>query len=360
MARSALGRNDRQPSADERRLPARRPDDIARGVGRVHGSVRTGRPTICPRYDSAMQRAFAALVALCMTFAVGCSTDEASDPDSDCPTGEIVGWGDSLTYSLTEVGGAAAQADPTWLATVAKDLDVDTANFGVPSQGSAEIAVRQGGLKPRVTLSGNEIPAGSASAVPITSIDPADGWTQYVDAGTMEMRGTLAGAAGTLQHTVTNGASSFSFVPAAAADAAVPVPANSTFESGDGADYRGCVQIIWAGTNNRRQKDAILRDIASMVKNLVYPKRYLIIGTLAGMQGELSATYGPRFVNLRAWLISDGLAAAGIAATPEDTAAIAAGNVPPSLTTDGTHFTPAAYTAIGHHVADVLRSAGLA
>lgn len=306
-----------------------------------------------------MRGATAALSSLCIVFALGCSTD-GPPTHSDCPTGEIVGWGDSLTYSLTEVGGAAKQADPTWLATVGEDLDVETANFGVPSQGSAEIAVRQGGLKPLLTLAGNHIPANSTSAVPITVISPRDGWTQYVNAGTMEMHGTLAGVAGILQHTVTAGASSFSFVPTAAADAAVPVPANSVFESSDGDDYRGCVQIIWAGTNNQRQKGAIVRDIASMVNNLVYPKRYLIIGTLADVQGDLAVTYGPRFVNLRAWLISDGLAAAGIDATPKDAAAIAVGDVPPSLTIDGTHFTQAAYTAIGHHVADVLRGAGLA
>ncbi len=83
-----------------------------------------------------------------------------------------MGWGDSLTYSLTKVDGVWRQAKPTWLDTIGEDLHVQTVNFGVPSQGSAEIAVRQGGLKPAVTLINNRIPSGSTAAVPVLAISP--------------------------------------------------------------------------------------------------------------------------------------------------------------------------------------------
>lgn len=85
------------------------------------------------------------------------------------------------------------QADPTWLDTIGADLHLDTVNFGIPSQGSAEIAVQQGGLKPLVTLVGNQIPSGSAAAITVTANDPGGGWSQYPEAGTIALHDTLAG-----------------------------------------------------------------------------------------------------------------------------------------------------------------------
>jgi hypothetical protein len=305
-----------------------------------------------------IRRSVGVLTALCTGLAMCCcsTSENAKAGPPPCPSNEVVGWGDSLTYSLTEIGGVWQQAHPTWLDTVGEDLGVDTENFGVQSQGSAEIAVRQGGLKPLVTLSGDQIPSGSTAAIPITAISPTDGWTQYARAGTMKMHGAMAGASGTLQHTMTSGVESFAFVPDAAPASDVPVPAESKFSSDDGDKYRGCTQIVWAGTNNSSQTAAITRDIASMYYWLPYPKRYLIIGTIPATKDALSEAYGPNFVDLRTWLISDGLSAAGIAPTPDDTEAVTAGNIPPSLSVDGAHFTQAGYTAIGHHLASVIKN----
>lgn len=309
---------------------------------------------------NANRRLVAFLTAFCMVSTQACSTAgqtlaEGSSDLSACPPEQVVAWGDSLTYSLTKVGGAWGQAKPTWPETVGDDLQQNALNFGVPSQGSAEIAVRQGGLRPAITLRGNEIPSGSTAAVQVTAISPSDGWTEYAKAGTMKMHGTLAGIPGTLQHTLNSGAESFTFVPDLGQESNVVVPAHSIFSGEDGAAYRGCTQIIWAGTNNGAQKSAILRDVASMVDWLYPPKKYLIIGTVRSIKDDLSMAYGSRFVDLRSWLVSDGLEAAGIQQTPGDAAAIAAGDIPPSLTVDGTHFTQPAYTAIGHYLASVLK-----
>jgi lysophospholipase L1-like esterase len=84
----------------------------------------------------------------------------------------------------------------------------------------------------------------------------------------------------------------------------------------------------------------------------------LVVGTIPAIQDQLSAAYGPRFTDLRSWLIADGLAAAGVAPTPVDAAAVEAGGIPPSLQPDGVHFTQAAYTAIGHHLASVIAKLG--
>ncbi|WP_155926223.1 hypothetical protein [Mycolicibacterium sp. CBMA 234] len=255
---------------------------------------------------------------------------------------------------MTQIDSVWQQAKPTMVDTIGNDVRVATKNFGLPSLGSAEIAVRQGGLRPRVTLNGGQIPAKATTPIHVDSISPTDGWTQYTNAGSLKMHGALAKVPGTLQHTLMPGVDDFSFIPDAPLDTAVPLPPGSTFAGDDGVEYRGCFEIIWAGANNQEQPAAIVRDIASMVTFLSGPPHYLIIGTIPTTSDALAKTYGPRFVDLRSWLVSDGLAAAGVAPTAADTEAVAAGIVPPSLTVDGTHFTQAAYTAVGHHLASLI------
>jgi lysophospholipase L1-like esterase len=93
-----------------------------------------------------------------------------------------------------------------------------------------------------------------------------------------------------------------------------------------------------------------------MVNWIRYPKRFLVVGTIPGTRDELAEAYGTRYVDLRTWLIADGLTSAGVPATPDDIEATATDQIPPSLFGDGTHFTQAAYTAIGHYLASIVRA----
>jgi hypothetical protein len=233
-------------------------------------------------------------------------------------------------------------------------------NGGVPSQGSAEIAVRQGGLRPQVTLSGNQIPA-SPGAVTITAVSPSDGWSLDSEAGTIDLHGTLVGVAGNLQHIVTSGTHTWSFVPDAEPPSPVSVPAGTEFVGDEGLYDRDALQVIWAGSNNSSQHDAIERDIAAMVGSLPHSARYLIVGTIPEVNNDLAARYGPQFVDLRGWLSANGIAAARIKSpTIDDLSAVAAGAIPPSLTVDSwhLHFSQEAYDAIGHHLATIVTALG--
>ncbi|SEB26694.1 hypothetical protein SAMN04488580_12224 [Mycobacterium sp. 283mftsu] len=296
---------------------------------------------------------------MCFVLTVTCcaAVGKPEPGGSACPPNQLVAWGDSLTYGLTRIDTAWQQANPTMVATIGQDLGLPTKNFGLPSLGSAEIAVRQGGLRPRITLIGNQIPARSASPIHVEAIRPTDGWSQYAKAGALKMHGTLAGVPGTLQHMLAPAVDDFSFTPDDPADSAVPVAPGSLFAGDDGVDYRGCFAIIWAGANNPSQPAAIIRDIASMTSSLSGTSHYLIIGSIPSTNDALAKMYGPRFVDLRSWLMSEGPAATGITPTAADTEAVAAGMVPPSLTVDGTHFTQAAYTVSGHHLASLIAQA---
>jgi hypothetical protein len=266
------------------------------------------------------------------------------------PTVNWATWGDSLTYNQ-----ATGQASPTWQEIMAADLGVTVYNGGRGGQASGEIAVRQGGLRPLLTVTGNSIPA--SGTVTVTAISPTDGWRPS-GTSVLAMEGTLAGIPGTLYHDASTGAWTFT---RDASGSVTACPAATAFIGTEGVNKRADNVIIWAGTNNTSQPTAILRDIASMVDWLTpYDKRYLIIGlTTPGnesINASLAATYGNRFEDLRAYMISSGLAAAGITPTTDDTAAIAANNIPPSLMTDATHFNQAGYNVIGARFAARIRA----
>jgi len=266
------------------------------------------------------------------------------------PTTSWAAWGDSLTYSQ-----ATGQASPTWPEVVAADLGVPVYNGGRQGQATFEIAVRQGGLRPLLTVTGDSIPA--SGSVGVTVVSPTDGWRPS-GTSVLAMEGTLAGVPGTLYHDASTHVWTFA---RDAAGSATACPPSTPFIGTEGVSKRADNVIIWAGTNNATQQTAILRDIASMVAWLTpYDKRYLVIGlTTPGndaVNAALAAAYGSRFEDLRSYMISSGLAAAGITPTSDDTAAIAANNIPPSLMTDATHFNQAGYNVIGARIAARIRA----
>lgn len=275
----------------------------------------------------------------------------------------ITCWGDSLTYSFLSGGG---QASPTWPQTMANDLGATAYNGGQGSHGSAEIAVRQGGLRPLVTLTGNQIPSGSVTPIAVSAISPTDGWRVAASSGTfLDMHGTLAGVAGKLRHDLTT-VTDFFFVPDAAPASTVAVAADTPFIGDEGVGKRDQIAIIWAGTNNSTQPSAVARDVASMVEWLAPGTNFLVVSNTRDAAAAdpindlLVAEYGENYADLRGYLIASGLAAAGIAPTGTDATDIAAGNVPTSLKSDGLHFVQAAYTVIGHWFANLLTDKGWA
>jgi len=255
---------------------------------------------------------------------------------------------------------ASGQADPTYPETVASDLGVTVYNGGIGGNASAEIATRQGGLRPLCTLTGNEIPAGSTTPIVLTAITPATGWRT---GGDSTIVGTLAGVAGTLLNDISEG--HFTFTPSSAPGSTVSVPAGTPFICTEGDAMRDWINVIWSGHNNAPAGTAVTdipRDIASMVAWLTpYTKRYLIVSITwetksrnDQLNAPLIAAYPDNYVDLNGYLISDGLTAAGLTPTADDLADIAAGEVPRQLRYDGTHFTQAATDVIGHYIADQI------
>lgn len=117
------------------------------------------------------------------------------------------------------------------------------------------------------------------------------------------------------------------------------------------AEARDAILVLWAGRNNPTATDQVLGDVAAAVQHLTDPRRFLVLSdhirstdapevrtALAAQNAALRQRYGRRFIDTQRYLITYGLADAGIAPTTQDTADIAAGDVPSSLRGDSLHL----------------------
>ena len=80
---------------------------------------------------------------------------------------------------------------------------------------------------------------------------------------------------------------------------------------------------------------------------------YHIYNGIVGMnelEEALRKRFGSHFFNLRNYLITRGLADAGVEPTESDKKALSEDRVPPSLMTDGVHFTTDGYRLIAAQV----------
>lgn len=72
---------------------------------------------------------------------------------------------------------------------------------------------------------------------------------------------------------------------------------------------------------------------------------------MAEMEDSLSREFGEHYINLRGYLLKQGLKDAGLSATQADRDSITVGAVPPQLLKDGIHFTKNGYRIVGKLVA---------
>jgi hypothetical protein len=259
---------------------------------------------------------------------------------------KVAVWADSMAES--QPGDSLS----VWsgLATV---LGVETHDGANSGWTSTEVAVAQGGLDLFITLAADQIPAGTtpvaATVLPASSFGAAM-WLSYP--------GTLAGVPGTLVKTGDTNAWRFTRTTPGAATA---VPPETPFVSTPGVAVRPWVQLFHVGVNNDGSLPDKLRDLKAMAASLGHG-RFLVLSQLTGdhanTNAALSDAFGRNFYDLRGWLIRHGLAAAGLSPTAADTTASAAGNIPPSLSADGTHLNAAGRTVEVNRLAALMVARG--
>ena len=266
---------------------------------------------------------------------------------------DIALWGDSNLQS----GGTA-----TRLRELLPESTVH--NYARSGQYASLIAARQGGVQALITVNGNTIPATGPVAV-YTSIQLLFQTARPA----LSIEGTLAGVHGTLS--VAAGTNNYTFHRTNPGDP-VPVAQGTPFWADIGRNSRDAVSIFWVGGNNpdlgvhEYNLDMAAHLTPAHKRFIVMPcinLHFEVIGT-PGYEDNMrnnragAAAFGDRWLDHRTWLIHNGLDAAGITPTQEDLDAIAGDAMPPSLTSDGAHFTGPVQRIIGDLIHEKMQDLG--
>lgn len=272
-------------------------------------------------------------------------TDLFPDPNAPLESNlsRVVMWGDSLTAS-----------DIIRLRLEELQPGVEFFNQGIGGQSAGEVAARQGGAMPVIAVAGGVIPASGDVAVTAISqrLLMGSGFGRRVRQGTIcGVQGTLSNAEGTQDYTFSRTASG----------PAVQVPAGTVFVPDTAMDHRHDAQILWVGRNRSLESDPV-QAVRSMISWLSPARRRVLVISVTGatswplgstmhtetvrVNTELRRLAGSSYVDLRRWLIDEGMTAVGVTPTQADLDAVAADTLPPSLAPDGTHFTEEAQRAI--------------
>ena len=262
------------------------------------------------------------------------------------PLPRIICWGDSLTVSLDE-----KSAFPD----IIRELSgCEVINYGVESENTAMIAMREGGL--RVNVKATVIPA-DTNLIPIFLRTENNGHVSFLDHGDGGVNPcVINGIEGKLQKL--NG--SYYFERSGKGER-LAVEEGTQFKTHGMVDARmGDVLVIFAGTNDLPDKNSV-RNIISLEKSMLEAAkcdRYIIVGlTYAGGIPEIDAVneamekeFGDHFVDIRKYMLSYGLADAGIEKTSADEADIRKGEIPGSLRSDYVHGNKLYHKLLGQQV----------
>jgi len=214
------------------------------------------------------------------------------------------------------------------------------------SQTSTEIAARQGGKDLIVSVTGDVIPASGGVALTAISDDVIRNAGAYSpSAGSFQV--LLAGVAGSLSATAAN---AYTFTRNAPGSA-TSCPPNSVMTLVSAAQYAYHTMYLWVGHNNIGASQVVVDDIISMIRyhKARGMKRYRVMTLVndnynnAGANALIRKTFGHHVLDMRQIILDRGLADCGITPTSEDTAALAIGNIPPSLKADSIHLTGTAH-----------------
>lgn len=280
-------------------------------------------------------------------------------------TDTVVCYGDSQTAGFSW-GNRLPQLSRTITSAV---------NRGISGQEAGTVAVRQGGIVLTTTTAATIT---DTSAVIVALQADKTPCNIRSSASTMPM--VLAGVRGTLNvlsaeslpegyPAIDRGAGVFtgSFVPDTAPDAPVEVPVGTSFVSQDVVDHpewAECLHIIWVGGNDAAfagttRVTGVVSAVQAMVDRLkahVDEPKFLVAARTTGptnttgtsswqtaidQRDQLEAAFPGNTIRIREYVMEHGLEILGLEPTEADLAALAGDTVPPSLTSDGLHFSTA-------------------
>ncbi len=271
-------------------------------------------------------------------------------------SGRIVCWGDSLTYGF---GGDGV----TYPSVLKEKIDAEVLNYGNSGETARQIGMRIGVFP--MEAGEFSLPAGTAPvAVPLLEQGEDPRLMRYQDSAINPC--LIDGVEGTLSFQAETGRYLFSRSEPGEARIVEAGARVETFASKD-KDASDIV-ILFAGTNLPPSEDTVDELIAMEREMLAYlgTERYVVIGLTSKelipdvepINEALAEAFGEHFLDIRAYLLENGLNDAGISPTGQDERDLAAGEIPSSLRIDEVHGNAAFYRIIGEQACLKLEELG--
>lgn len=271
-------------------------------------------------------------------------------------SGEIACIGDSLTYGS---GSTNTNGYPYILAS----LTGKTCNkLGFPADTSREICGYVSAM-PLLVKEGITIPTSGSVTVELLDYNENGINIAYQAIAEPNINPvTIAGIEGeltlTLSNNDTSGSNNYIFtrsINGTAVDITYPIPMFTNC----GTVNKNDIFIICIGQNGGYDS---INEYISQVDFIInhqglITKKYIIVGipaqdktNLGTLEQALLLKYGRNFINMRDYLVRQGLQDCGITPTAQDNADISVGKPPTSLRTDTVHFNDQGYNVIANQI----------
>lgn len=284
---------------------------------------------------------------------------------------DIVCVGDSLTQGAGANGNPWPSLLQTRLTALNKPRTVR--NLGVGGEQSCDIAARYAGGTMLAMPAGGVWPASGSVNLTITNDDKTSTTSFLVQGNTGLNPCTIQGVSGTWT-VIWNTTNSVYTATRVGTGTATTVNKPRPIVPAAAVDRASDILIIWVGRNNASNPDRIMSDIHTMIQHQRTARGgYLVVGVhngagegtgtgvytnITNLEAQMKKEFGRYFINQRRYMIDYGLADAGVSATTQDTADIAADIPPTSLRTDAVHYNSLSYPLIANLVADRLIETG--
>ncbi len=268
----------------------------------------------------------------------------------------IICWGDSLTYGQ---GGNGV----TYPSVLEEKLNLEVKNYGIQGETARQIGIRTGAFPMAVEV----------FDVPAETIPVAVSLWQWGEDPIMMRLGDCAinpcyisGIEGTLSYHAEDNKYYFTRTEPGDARTVAGGTEIETFASRD--KRKSDIIVLFAGTNLPPDKNTVgeLIDMEQQMLAYLETERYVVIGLTSKslipdvepINEALSYEFGEHFLDIRSYLLENGLKDAGIEPTQQDEQDIAAGEIPSSLRVDVVHGNEAFYRIIGEQVCLKLEELG--
>ena len=253
-------------------------------------------------------------------------------------------------------------------------ISIPVVNMGAGQEDINTILGRSG-VVPYVVDADFSIPAGKQS-VTVSIISQNGNTVTPLTAGSSGVNPvTIAGVQGNLTLAQNQGVKTYQFTRLEEGDQ-VPVKKGTEVVTSCTNEYRDYIHIVWLGSYGEyfSPEKLVAQTKQLLQRQQINTDRYLVIGpctvrgewynaqryTMDAIDTAMLQAFGSHYVNLRKYLIEDGLRDANITATREDTMYINQGSVPNSFRSNagGADLNAVAYDLVGKLVYSRMESLG--